>query len=206
MRKFVFIQLCWVICILSSTFLFSLDKDKVFEKLKTKYLSTNALRISFTIDKSLVQGTLVVRPPNLFRLELKKGKDIENIIVCDGKAVWNYSPPNKNVIISNILASDAASIENLFTNFLDKYKAQSLASENNSALGSSLVLTLMPPEPANPPVRIYLDKDLVIKAIDLGSGEHFSFYLIKRIQINPKIPQNYFECRPPKDVEVFDYR
>lgn len=206
MDKLARIFLCWLILFLPSSKSFCLDKDKVFENLKAKYLSANSLKVSFALRNSRLQGTLVVRQPNLFRLVLNDGTVLDKIIVCDGKTLWNYSPRNKNVIISDLVEEEAPSLQNFFTNLLANYKPLSLANENNSAIGSSLVLTLKSAESPSQLVRIYLGKDLAIKAIDLDNETPLSFYLIKKIQINPKLPNNYFQFSPPKGIDVFDYR
>ncbi|MFN3781124.1 MAG: LolA family protein [Candidatus Kapaibacteriota bacterium] len=206
MKKFARIFLCWFLIILPAVELLSLDKDKVFENLKAKYSSANSLKISFSLRNSSLQGTLAIQQPNLFRLVLNYDNLPEKIIVCDGKTLWNYSPRNNNVIISNILEEDSPSLQNFFTTILTNYTAHSLAKEINSALGSSLLLTLKSAEAPSQLVRIYLDNKFSIKAIDLDNDDSTSFYIIKKIHFNPKFPKNYFHFLPPKGTEVFDYR
>lgn len=184
----------------------SLDKDKVFEQLRNRYISAKSLKISFYLANSEINGNLIFQHPSKFRLELIKGNTTENIIVSDGNTLWNYNVPNNNIVISKVVETEDFSLQTFFTNLTDKYKPVSLAKEINSNMGSTLVLTLKQEDVPETFAKIYLDKSMNIKALKIEQDNSNFLYVIKRIQTNIKLPKNFFEFKPPKNANIFDYR
>lgn len=187
-------------------FIFSFDKDTVFDQLQKKYFASSALKITFSQVNSIYKGILIFQKPNKFRLELKKGNDIETIIISNGSNMWNYSIRHKRVIISKVVSDDDLSLQSFFTYLPSKFKPISLAKEINSLLGSSLVLKVQQVGNESQFVKIFLNKKLDIKAVEFVDGSNEFLYSISKIQSLQKLSKDFFEFKPPKDVEIFDYR
>ncbi len=204
--KKVFV-LVWVLfAVYPSNFIFSLDKAKVFDQLQKKYFSSSALKITFSQVNSNYKGILIFQQPNKFHLELKKGNDIESIIISNGSNMWNYSIRHKRVIISKVVSEDELSLQTFFTYLPSKFKPISLSKEINSLLGSSMVLKVQQVGNESQSVKIFLNKKIDIKAVEFDDGSNVFLYSISKIKSLDKFSKDFFEFKPPKGVEIFDYR
>lgn len=192
--------------ILLPGFLFSLEKDKVFEQLRLRFSGLNSLKLQFTILNKGLSGSLLVASPNKFRLELMKDKQLDRIIISNGQNLWNYSPKEKQVVLSTPNTSEQLDLQNVFADFEKIFVPISLSKENNSQLGSNLTLLLGVKNEPNQKVKLYLDNKLQIKAVGFANGSENLLYRIQRLQLNVPIKTITFEFKPPKDVEVIDLR
>ncbi len=184
--------------------LLTLDKDKVFESLKGKFLKIESVAVEF-FSANHKKGSLVAKKGGRFRLYIGS-----RIIVSDGRELWNYSAKEKKVVVQKVetLSSKNLSLDNVLLNFSKDYEPVSLTRENSSENGTRNCLQLKCKSEPSHIVRVYLDDNNEIQEIAFafdGKLNEESF-IIKSLRINPKISNSQFNFKIPKGVEIIDLR
>lgn len=188
-----------------TVFAFSLDKDKVFEKLQNRLLRIKSVKIDFEVVNSHIKGVLFVDLLGKYRLELKKKDRVQRIITSNGKTVWNYSPFDKKVVVSNFETDQSLGLQNFFERLGKDFSPISYERELNSLFGSRDVLILKS-KSTNQIVKVYLDEKLEIKGIQFNENGSDEYYKLLKIDYGYKHRKGFFEFKIPKGIEVIDLR
>ncbi len=191
--------------LISVLFAFSLDKEKVFEKLQNRILGANSVKITFEMVNSTIKGVLFVDFTGKYRLELKKKNRIERIITSNGKTIWNYTPFEKKLVVSNVETDQSLGLQNFFERFSKDFSPISYQRELNSDFGSHNVLMLKS-NTTNQIVKVYLDEKLAIKGIQFDENGNKGTYRLLKIDYEYKLRKGFFEFKIPKGIEVIDLR
>ncbi|MBX3042313.1 MAG: outer membrane lipoprotein carrier protein LolA [Candidatus Kapabacteria bacterium] len=197
-----------ILVIFAKISLFSqMDKDKLFENIKTKYSNLNSLSLNFVLNEnSAIKGELIAKKGNKYVLSVSGRK-----IYCDGETIWNYVPENKNVLISNFEShGETASIERILFEFTNNFVPLKLY-KNQTTYGKSVhTLELVPGSEQQ--------DDITMIKLDMNTDTHDIYQIsiirnyaeeswrISNLKINPKIADNQFNFVPKDDVELIDLR
>jgi outer membrane lipoprotein-sorting protein len=152
-----------------------------------------------------MRGSISAERGNKYYLEIS-----DRTIVCDSKTLWNFSKPDKKLIISNFEGgiNKESSIEQFFFNFLETYKPVSLTEENSSKGKTFTVLKLIPNEntPGIKYLKLYLSKNYDIHSVSFFDGKRTQTWDVNDVVLNKKFPKKYFEFLPPENTSVIDLR
>lgn len=196
-----------LILITTSQVFSQLDKDKIFEKMKLQYSKLNSISLSFKLnDNSLVKGDLLAKKGNKYLLTIANRK-----IYCNGKNIWNYSPENKSVLLSNYTEhGESASIEKIFFEFTKNYKPNKYYKNQSNNTFSSHILELVPIAESSDDItmiKLFINPDeLDILSISIYRNYAEENWLISNLKLNPNIADNKFEYKTIDNVELIDLR
>jgi outer membrane lipoprotein-sorting protein len=178
----------------------ALDKDKVFETLRKKFAKVESIAVEF-YSTNYKKGNLLAKKGGRFRLQLGS-----RLIVSNGKEIWNYSVVEKKVVVQKVEVSNSISLDNFLLNFASDFEPVSFTRENSSQSGARNCLQVRyKPEPSHI-IRIYLDERNEIREIVFSFGNNEESFVVKSLQINPKISNTQFNFKIPKGTEVIDLR
>lgn len=183
--------------------------QSVFNELVKKFSAAASVSFEFSLDgNSSFRGSLKSKPGNKYIITTAERK-----IVSNGKTIWNYSIKDNKVILSDqeVGSIGSISVENVFYSFSSAFKPVSLKRENDSKLGTSLVLHLRSDKAVSQlnieTMQLVLDaKTKQIKAVRLDGTDGKQTWAIKKVNTTNKIADSAFEFTPPKNCEVIDLR
>ncbi|MBI5020859.1 MAG: outer membrane lipoprotein chaperone LolA [Ignavibacteriales bacterium] len=189
------------------------DADKILRNIQKKYESWNDATISFTqqvlfaVTKSeqTFDGKLIVKKGNKYRIDLE-----QQLIITDGKTLWNVNKTNKQVMIDNY-RDDPKSItpEKMLTNIPKNYNA-TLLNRDEEGGADIAVLKLLPKEERSSfrSIKMWVDEDKsVLKKIQIiDASKNTITYTINNLFINSGLKENSFSYQPPDGYEVIDLR
>lgn len=188
------------------------SSQKVFDRLKAKYESIDALKAEFdqtmeseySSDQSTSRGVLYLQGDR-YRVETP-----EQTFVTNGSVTWVYLPSENQVLINDYVEDETTfSISDFLLNYDDRYD---VSNATTATIGGEKhwVLTLKPKRKDSFFREVTLsmrDRDAIItrlKVLDVN-GTTMSFNL-KNIQINPSLGQSTFSFKAPQNAEVVDLR
>lgn len=183
---------------------------ELLKKVQKKYNSSKNIYMSFTQTggslvsemKQSLKGNLFYSKGNKYKIELK-----DQIIICDGKTVWNYSKLNKRVIITNY-EENFFSPSNLLVKLPEKAKIQFLGEERIDNNKYQKVQFNPTDEELNfKYLIIWIAEDLSIRKVytEDWAGNIYS-YIIDKISFNEKFNEDIFYFTIPKGEKVIDLR
>jgi len=187
--------------------------EEVLERVRDRYDDISDARIYFTqlVTMSIagieqkVSGTLYLKKSNRYRLELP-----ERTVVTDGKTVWSYSVPNKQVLIDRFkLTPGSLTPEQILTGAPEDFTSTLLEPER---IGDSnaLVVKLIPRSDASliQSLKLWVDdQSWLIRKVELiDVNEKKTEYLVRDIKTNAGLPDSLFTYRIPAGVETVDLR
>ncbi|MDH3253257.1 MAG: outer membrane lipoprotein chaperone LolA [Ignavibacteria bacterium] len=212
-RAFAWLSLAFC-CVLVARPLHASDTaEDVLERVRDRYDKITDARLYFTqmVTMTLagieqkVSGTLYIKKTNMYRLEMP-----ERTVVTDGKTVWSYSVPNKQVLVDRFkLTSGSLTPEQILTGAPEDFFSTLLDPEQ---LGDSrtLVVKLVPRNDASliQSLKLWVDdKSWLIKKVELVDvNEKKTEYLVRDIRMNSGLPDSQFTYQIPEGVEVVDLR
>lgn len=177
---------------------YAIDKNSVFNELKSNYKNIKSIEIIYSnAQNSDIKGELTAIKGNKYRITMGS-----RIITCDGTNVWNYSIPQKSVLISKFKESKSVSIENLFFTEINESIVLSLSNLNSTKNNSKYELSLKN-EKTDFAYKLYLDENKNIKSIYFEDMEEE--WIIEKLNINTKI-NDKFEPKFADDIEIIDLR
>lgn len=150
-----------------------------------------------------VAGVIYLRPDNNFRYETA-----DRIIITDGERVWDYSPPNKQLIIDAYRPDQTAVLPKDFIYTFPKHYNTHYRSEETVNGYKCHRLTLRPK-----------DESLTIAAIDIwidakewltrqiaweDINDNLTTYRFQTITLNSNLPQTTFEPPHGTSIRVID--
>lgn len=184
---------------------YPLDKDKAFEQISKKFSSVSSIYVKFTDNNTRQKGEILATSGGKYSILFTDRK-----IVCNGKTVWNYNIPKKQVVISDYQPSSNLSLDNLFLEFAKSYKPIRFERESTSFAGALNKLTLQNKTESNWLVFVYFDDKYNLKLVRFQQGDSENNFAgsfkIEAITLNPKIKPSKFEFKIPKGIEVIDLR
>lgn len=187
-------KLISIFFILLSIYSLSIEnKNDLFNDLKNKIINSEIIAFDFNNDN--IKGEIIISKGNKYKIKLN-----DRIITSNGKIIWNYSMPDKQVLISNFKEVDDASIENLFNNYIAKSKPKSLTSSKTS-YGETLTKLTLGSEKDDTDVFLYLTKDKTLTLIELNND----LWEISNLKFDSPLSTT-FEFEPDSTLEVIDFR
>jgi outer membrane lipoprotein-sorting protein len=142
------------------------------------------------------KGSLLVADSGRFRLEHAGGT-----VVCDGKALRQYTPSTKQVIIRD--AADAGGADGILLRFLDARPV------NASHLKKGLRVVLDPTATKEnlDSLIVTLDPGNAIRSVETqdGAGNRVT-YVVKSLRYGVHISTRDFTLQPPPGTETVDMR
>lgn len=183
------------------------SKEKVFEKLKSKFSNLQTISVDFNLlENKNISGNLTAKKGNKYIISISDRK-----IYCDGKTIWNFVPEGKNVLVSNYDShSESASIEKIFFEFTKNFQPEKLYKAQSSYSSGSYILELLPKENQNneiTKIRIVLSSDFnSILQIIINRNYVEENWKISNLKLDAPIDDNKFKFKVPDGVELIDLR
>jgi outer membrane lipoprotein carrier protein len=174
-------------------------QDK-FDDLKT--LSARFVRKSYwriMDQKSAIDGRLYVERPNRFRFETKGPT-----VVTDGEQVWNYTPANEQVLISdyNTVEKNKSPEKLLFDlillgGYAESYAPVYMGEEKVDNKACHIVR-----------IRLWIDKRMwVVRQVEYYDlHDNVTTFELSDLEIDKKMDADIFTFHIPKNVETIDLR
>jgi outer membrane lipoprotein-sorting protein len=180
------------------------QEPELLNELQAKYDSINDVSANFiqkTNNMINISGKLYFKKENNVRC------DLGNIlIVSNGKTNWNYNKKQDKVVISNYDSTDPSvfSLGNIILNFPGKCEVTDLSTAD------SKVLQLVPKDNSVlhfKKAKIYMTEDnLVEKLLIWNSNDDLIEIDLSDYELNPSLPDSYFNFVPPKGSKIVDLR
>ncbi len=175
-----------------------------FEKIKNKITKPECIYIEFVQNAKIggnkagssFKAKLFFKKENMYKVEFKK-----NIIVCNGKTLWNYNKDFNRVVINS--PDDENTIFNVQKLFeeLNTYKI----TENSEK--KMIILEAKNLNTSFKKVKIFYDKDFSIEKLELFDlTDNITEVEIKKIKYNENYSDGFFEFTAPKGSQVIDLR
>lgn len=185
---------------------------EITDKLQQRYEKINDavikfdkhVKLGFSSIEQDFNGTLYMRKPNKYRLEVE-----DQILVTDGITVWAYTSTNNQVIIDKYKEnSNVISPEQFMLNLPQNYYVSIIGSQKSK--GETIQLKLIPKDDRSfvKSVKLYIEKSnwMIRKIVILDMNETETTYVIQNMEINKDISLKTFTFELPSDAEVVDIR
>lgn len=188
------------------------DGQAVVRKVRATFESLKTMRARFTQtfewklvgESQKTSGTLAAAKGDRYRIETE-----DQLIVTDGKTVWNYSKANKQVIIDELgKTADAPLMRDLMLRYAEGYTA---VLKGQEAMGGSdcYVVELRPKgEEFITAVTLWVDGKLWIplRVRQIDVNDNVNVYELQDVELNVTLPQSLFTFQPLTGTEVIDMR
>jgi outer membrane lipoprotein-sorting protein len=194
----------FLLLIFPSLLIAQTQEPELLNKLQDKFNSIEGISANFvqkTNNMINISGKLYFKKENNVRC------DLGNIlIVSNGKTNWNYNKKQDKVVISNYDSTDPSvfSLGNIILNFPRKCEVTDLST------GTSKVLQLIPKDNSVlhfKKAKIFMTKDdLVEKLLIWNSNNDLIEIDLSDYELNPSLPDSYFNYVPPEGSKIVDLR
>ncbi len=185
---------------------------EVFNKVLKKYSGVKSVTFSFqSVEKPDYKGMIKAKLGNKYIIETGS-----RTITCNGKTIWNYTPGNKKVVVSSYeeASSDELSIEKVFFNFLDGYKAVSVTKATSSVGPAAYTIVLQPKAKPTIISTINLTKvtikvsrnDYTLLSLSVDDNGTVQTWTVRNIKLNNKLDNGIFNFTAPTGTSVVDLR
>ncbi|MCR4438394.1 MAG: outer membrane lipoprotein carrier protein LolA [bacterium] len=189
-----------------------LDGQAVVRKVRATFESLKSMRARFTQifewklvgESQKTSGSLAAAKGDCYRIETD-----DQLIVTDGKTVWNYSKANKQVIIDELgKTADAPLMRDLMLRYAEGYTA---VLKGQEAIGGSdcYVVELRPKgEEFITAVTLWVDGKLWIplRVRQMDVNDNVNLYELQDVELNVTLAGSLFTFQPPAEAEVIDMR
>lgn len=188
-------------CLIFPQLLLSQTKEEIFGNLVKKLENAKNITFSFSSleDKNYV-GTLIANSQDRYRLTQKN-----KLIVCDGISVWNFTPSEKQVLISRFKPNSASAIQSIFFDIKQNYIPTN-ATKVKIAKSYQWQLSLKSRNNPDDTINLTLDKKYNVIGVNFKIGTSIGNLKISKIRINSKIQESTFIFKSPKGIEELDLR
>ncbi|HEX7402008.1 MAG TPA: outer membrane lipoprotein carrier protein LolA [candidate division Zixibacteria bacterium] len=185
--------------------------DELASQVERRYRSLSDISMDFTKitrsevfeNPSLVQGKMLLKNPDKFRIETK-----DEIIVCDGKYVWDYSVENEQVVKSSVDKSESTFQPNQYlSDFRTDYIPSLTGEEKIDKIPCfKLLLSSKQEDALIKKMTIWVDKQSYIaRKIDYRDSQDNDIVLeFKHVKVDRKIKDTEFVFQAPPGVEEVD--
>ncbi len=198
------IQVFLLVIILSSNLFSQADSSEYLKELQSRYDSLSSFTCSFkqaVNGKFNMEGKIYFKKENNIRVELKN-----NVIITDGKTVWNYDTKNNKVLINNFDKDSPALIN--YKTFI--YYYPKLSNSTDAKDIETRYIRMIPKEGVQlnfKVARVVLTYDNLIDRINLNMNDgSFVRLLFNRYKINLPLDDELFNFTPPAGTKVIDLR
>lgn len=190
----------------------AITAKKILKKVDKKYEDLSDFRAAFSqtifVDSTdsgySAAGTLWVKKPDMFRLELER-----QTMISDGDTLWTYVPVHQQVLVDRVYPESAASRpDQLFLKYFKEADAE-LAGTVKLDDHECYLLHLTPEEPEVAVfLRVWVDGEtwLARRLEVTDDGGLITEYEFTDVQTNLDLADTLFVYRPMPDVEVIDMR
>jgi len=182
------------------------SKDEAFGELKQKLDGLKTVHVVFGVNNSDMVGEIYAQKGGKMRMSLR-----DNVIISDGKTIWNVSPGN-SVAISEYEESDGFSLETILFDLVSSMKPvkYSKLSKTDSNVRYSLELkpetnSKYEKQLESMEVQYNNSKEMSNIIVNQSNGSTVS-YQIRKIKYNPELSSNKFTYQPTEGIEVIDFR
>jgi len=196
--------LCSVVIFIFTVNLFAQDADKEIAKLQKKFETINNFTADFS-QKTLgennksgfsLKGKFTFQKENNFRIEFAR-----QIIISDGKTIWNYNRGMKRVVISLFENEPSAFSVNAFvTEYPAKCKVETVGKY-------TIKMTPLSDDVQFNSVLIKYNKNYVIKYIEVEDFSETKYTVsLYNVHLNVQLRKEEFTFTPPEGIQIVDFR
>jgi outer membrane lipoprotein-sorting protein len=210
--KLAFLLIVSVLLIPAIGLYSQIESSAVFDNVLKKYSGVKSVSFSFTsTEQPGLKGKIKAKLGNKYIITTG-----DRTITCNGKSIWNFTKKDNKVVLSSYeeAESDELSIEKVFFNFLQQYKAVSVA-KNTSSVGPPAYEIVL--EPKNKPTKfssmslsrviIKVDrKDYSLLSITISDNGALQTWSVKSIKLNQEMKDEAFNFEVPEGASVVDLR
>ncbi len=201
-----------VVCLAAAAAAQVMDGQEVLRKVRATFESLNTLRARFSQtfewkmvgERQTTTGTLVAAKGDRYHIETD-----EQLVVTDGKTVWNYAKANNQVIVDQLgKSADAPLLRDLMVRYAEGYKAE-LKGEEAVGERRCYLVELRPKEEAfMTMVRLWVDRSLwlPVRVEETDVNDNLHIYELRDVELNVAVPGSLFTFRVPAGAEVIDVR
>lgn len=187
-------------------FLFSIivasaSSYKIYDEFILKYKNIENIYIEFISESLNKKGSIKAKKGNKFIIKFS-----DRILISDGENIWNYSPFEKQVIISPFQDfENEFSLESFFFNNINDLKPISISEKNSTAYGKYTLVELKDSLKTKSVDLEFLSNNKLSRLIYNDEFISESWQIIK---IDPKVmyDDDIFHFSPPDSIEVIDLR
>lgn len=200
-RKILILLL--LIGILFSISVAKLSKHDVYKKLLDIYGNIESVSLDFNLVGNGFSGNLIAKKGNNYKMEIG-----ERIIICNGKTIWNYSPKDNKVVISDFEKErDNISLEDIFFTFIKNFEIDSLTHFKDD----SYLIRLKTMDSSNfindiSEINLKISKFFIIQSIQIIENSETLTWQIKNLNCTNHFKDNEFEFKLPKNCSIIDLR
>jgi outer membrane lipoprotein-sorting protein len=195
-----------VLLFITSIGLLAQDKASVFKELQNKFKGINSVSFSFKDVDSKYSGTISSEKGNKYKI-----KSNDRVITCNGKKIYNYTPNDNKVLVSNFDENNPTlSIEKFFFEFINVLTPESITKEHSTKATNGLILLSLKAEENFAKknkiknIKIWLDKSNEIQYIAFNFQNKEQFYKIENLKTNIKIKKDFFKFKAPAKCQIIE--
>ncbi|MDZ7373850.1 MAG: outer membrane lipoprotein carrier protein LolA [candidate division KSB1 bacterium] len=205
--------ICWLIVIgLFAGTTRAQTADEIARKTRQRYESIRYLSLRFeqvfewklTGERQQLEGTVQVAPGERYRVETPS-----QLIVCDGKTVWTFNRPIRQVVIDRLGEDRTPLLRDLVLRYLKEYSA-TLAGEEPVDGKPCWVLRLRAKSPAElvEEITVWVDREryIVWQTEEVDANGNRNRYRVLSFQEPSNLPEVNFQFQMPASVEIVDLR
>ena len=178
------------------------EKFNLFETFQAQFRQT--FDWTMTGETQSLDGTLIAAKGDRYRIETS-----DQIVVTDGKTLWNYSKLENQVTI-DVLGNSPQTLfmSELIKNYTDNYTAKLIGEEKVNESECYIVELTAKNEEFFENVRVWVEKKnwLISRIQQTDINKNVHLYDIWNVQLNQELPSNTFIFDIPSDVDVVDLR
>ncbi len=209
--RFCYILMVVFVVVLLHQGMAGITADELASKVEQRYRSLSDISMDFTktthseiFEKpSLVEGKMLLKNPDKFRIETK-----DEIIVCDGKFVWDYSVENQQVIKNLVDSSESVFKPNQYlSDFRADYAPSLIGEEKIDKIPCfKLLLSSKHEDALIVKMTMWVDKkSYLARKIEYKDSQDNDIVLeFQHIKLDRKIKDSEFVFQMPPGVEEVD--
>ncbi|MFC2130650.1 outer membrane lipoprotein carrier protein LolA [Bacteroidota bacterium] len=206
MKKIIILSLLFVVIPLFTCY--SQDsKEKIYDELVKIYKYVTTVSFDFKLLEENFSGSLTVKKGNKYKMEIGG-----RIIISNGKTIWNYSPKENKVVISDLEEiGDQVSLESFFFSFLENFQPVKLTEKKTSKGIEAYVLDLKVKENTKSfqkisTVEIWIDRGTYdIIQFHINEPQQMTWH-IEKLRLRKKASNSIFDFQPNEDCTIVDLR
>lgn len=186
--------------------------EAVFKRLLDKYNSISALSAEFsqTMESAFADGAETFNGRLVLQGEKYRVETDNETLVVDGEALYVYRPAEKQVLINDLIEDEYSfSPTDFLTNYDDRFEVAGVATEQVEGLKYH-VLRLRPKnrDAFYREATLWMrDRDALVTRLDVtDANETRMTFVLKNIDLNPRLDAGTFRFQTPAGVEVVDLR
>ena len=182
-------------------------KESVYSEITDIYKYIQQVSFDFVLKEEGFSGHLTAKKGNKYKMVVNK-----RVIICNGKTVWNYSPDENKVYISDFEEfEDQLSIDKIFFSFLNSFKPLKITEGKNEKGEKVYTLLLKTDKDFETTMNISLVELTInhetfdIEKFQINEPQKMT-WIIKKLKLRKKSEDSLFEFYPPENCEIVDLR